>query len=237
MIISAEPSWTFWLAVRSAFGIARDHFAAFFTVALVLNIPLTLVQLFRFGQAMDFIVAILCSIGLAICFSYGSIQAMNGARPNAIAMLRQFRRREIGKLLTLGLAQAIAIVIGLIALVLPGLFVLARWMVAVPAMMAEGTDITASLKRSSDLTLGRRWRVLGVWLFCSFSVFATYIVLLIPILDALGIGIGSTAFIAIGAVTGSLVSMITYSVPPVLYLLLRREKEAATPESIAAAIG
>lgn len=237
MTIGAEPLWTFWLAVRGAFGLARDHFAAFFIVAFIFNIPLTLVQLFGFGQVVDFIIGILCSIGLAICFSYGSIHAMNGTRPDAIAMLRQVMRRDIGKLLTLGLAQAITIVIGSIALVLPGLFVLARWMVAIPAMMAEGTDITASLQRSSDLTQDRRWRVLGVWLFCSFSVFATYFVLLIPILGALGIGIGSTAFITIGAVTGSLVSMIIYSVPPVLYLFLRREKEGTTPESIAAAIG
>lgn len=237
MTINTESSWTLWLAVRRVFGLVRDHFAAFFIVALSFNIPLTLAQLFGVGQVLNFIVAILCGIGLAICFSYGSIQAMNRTRPNAIAMLRQVTRRDIGKLLTLGLIQTIAIVIGSIALVLPGLLVLARWMVAVPAMIAEDTDITASLKRSSDLTQDRRWRVLGVWFFCSFSIFAAYLVLFIPILGAFGIGIGSTAFITIGAVTGSLVSMIIYSVPPVLYLFLRQEKEGTAPESIAAAIG
>ena len=61
----------------------------------------------------------------------------------------------------LAIACALGICFASLLLVVPGLILLARWSVALPALMIERTGVMESLARSRDLTRGRRWTVLG----------------------------------------------------------------------------
>ena len=60
------------------------------------------------------------------------------------------------------IVASICAVLGLVALVVPGLFLITVWWVAVPAAVVERTGVFASLGRSYALTRGHRWQVFGV---------------------------------------------------------------------------
>ncbi|MFN3288281.1 MAG: hypothetical protein ACK40H_07505 [Sphingomonadaceae bacterium] len=61
------------------------------------------------------------------------------------------------------LAAGLAIGIGLVALVIPGLWLLGRLAAVTPVIMAEGRDTVSSLERSWALSEGRAWPA-AVWM-------------------------------------------------------------------------
>jgi hypothetical protein len=66
----------------------------------------------------------------------------------------------------IGLSYAIGflVVLGCIALIVPGVFLAVQWSLAVPAMILENKGIGDSMSRSTELTLGNRGRVFVIWL-------------------------------------------------------------------------
>ena len=62
----------------------------------------------------------------------------------------------------------IAITIGLILIIVPGLYLITIWAVIVPVIVLEGSGVFASFGRSQQLVRGRGWHVFGtlvlVWI-------------------------------------------------------------------------
>ena len=87
------------------------------------------------------------------------------------------RRRRLWALLGLNLLSGIAILIGLILLILPGIYLLVRWSAAVPALITEDFDISASLGLSAEAVEGRFWHVFAamavVWTPAMVGLFAS----------------------------------------------------------------
>jgi len=69
---------------------------------------------------------------------------------------------RINTLTLAGLIAGIAIGIGLLLLLVPGLFLLTIWLLIVPAIMLEGRSIGESFSRSQELVRGYGWSVFGV---------------------------------------------------------------------------
>jgi hypothetical protein len=67
-------------------------------------------------------------------------------------------------LLGLYILMAISVELGLILLLVPGIYLFIRWSAAGPAVAVEGRGVFAAMKRSADLTKGRRWTLLLLWL-------------------------------------------------------------------------
>lgn len=61
-----------------------------------------------------------------------------------------------------GLLAGVAIGIGLLLLIVPGLYLLTIWLVIVPAIMLENCGVTGSFGRSQELVRGYGWSVFGV---------------------------------------------------------------------------
>jgi Membrane domain of glycerophosphoryl diester phosphodiesterase len=57
----------------------------------------------------------------------------------------------------------VAILLGTIALVVPGLLLMARWALIVPLIVLDGTPWRAALARSNELVRGRTWSVVGIF--------------------------------------------------------------------------
>ena len=66
----------------------------------------------------------------------------------------------IGVLILTGLGLSV----GFLLLFIPGVMLLVRWSVGVPACVLDRTGPVASLKRSATLTKGHRWKIFGMFL-------------------------------------------------------------------------
>jgi hypothetical protein len=70
-------------------------------------------------------------------------------------------RRRLWALLGLSLLSGIGILLGLILLILPGIYLFVRWAAAVPALIAEEAGVTESMTLSAEAVEGRFWQVFG----------------------------------------------------------------------------
>jgi hypothetical protein len=219
-------TWNLDTALVTTFTLVRDNFAAFFAVALLFNAPSLIIGFVDDGFAVALVVGIVAHILLTVCLTVGAIQAMAGARPSFTLLVQQIKRPDLGKLLALGIAQNVVIMLGLMALIAPGLYVLSLWMVAMPVLIVERSTVGGALDRSAALTRERRWLVLGI-----FVLVAIPAILVVEILGALT-GIAIVTWLLEAALSTVLVSLTV-----VFYALLRGEKEGVTPQQIAAAVG
>ena len=69
---------------------------------------------------------------------------------------------KLGALILAGILAGLGIVVGLILLIVPGLYLLARWSMIAPAIILENVSATESFSRSHALVRGRAWPVFGI---------------------------------------------------------------------------
>ena len=125
----------------------------------------------------------------------------------------------------LSLLSSLGVLLGVIALVLPGLFIMARWMIAPPLLVASGTGIRASLGESWDRTRGSEFLIIG-----------TAVTLLLPLI---AVGIAVSVFleaetlprIIIAQAASSSASVVFLSLGVALYGMMYGPADSATPTS------
>ena len=83
-------------------------------------------------------------------------------RAPSIADSLAFARGRWGTLLRMIFLQGFIIILGLIALIIPGIYLFVAFAVAGPVLILEGLGARDSLRRSRKLVDGRWWPVLGV---------------------------------------------------------------------------
>jgi glycerophosphoryl diester phosphodiesterase family protein len=86
----------------------------------------------------------------------------DGRIDTTVAELYGRTRPRLPSLIVAGVLASIGIVIGLALLIAPGLYLLTRWVLIVPVIVIEGKSAGESFTRSSKLTEGHRWTVLGI---------------------------------------------------------------------------
>lgn len=75
---------------------------------------------------------------------------------------------RLGSLFVLSLLASLGILLGLVLLILPGLYLAGRWFVAAPAMLAEGQSASQGLSRSGEL-MRQDW-LAGTILAVTFAI-------------------------------------------------------------------
>ncbi len=150
---------------------------------------------------------------------------------------------RLGSLLWLSILFGVLVVLGFIALVLPGIWLVTVWSVAVPALMFEHVGGFKALGRSFDLVRGRWW--------ATFAELLVAVIMLIVVLFVVGLifrgiesglSVGSTGlWLALNALSTIVGAMIAYpfmaSVIAVIYTDLRVRKEGLDLELLAGALG
>jgi len=86
----------------------------------------------------------------------------DGRIDTTIGELYQRTRPRLAALIVAGVLAALGIVVGLILLIVPGLYLLTRWALITPVIVIENRSAGEAFRRSSELTAGSRWKVLGV---------------------------------------------------------------------------
>ena len=93
---------------------------------------------------------------------YGAFRGMSG-RPFSLGDAFGRGLARFFPLVGLGICWSVAIGVGTLLLVVPGLMMLAAFYVALPACVMEGLGPFQSMSQSAALTKGHRWKVFGIY--------------------------------------------------------------------------
>jgi hypothetical protein len=86
----------------------------------------------------------------------------DGRRDSSVSELLGFAVPVLLPLIGAGLLSGIAIGIGIVLFIAPGLILLTIWAVIAPAIVIERASIFAAFSRSRQLVRGKGWAVFGV---------------------------------------------------------------------------
>jgi hypothetical protein len=150
---------------------------------------------------------------------------------------------RLGALLWLAILFSVLVILGFIALILPGIWLVTIWSVCIPALMFEHVGGFKALGRSFDLVRGRWWATFAALLVAVIMLaIVLFVVGLIFRGIQSGLSIGSTglwlAISGISSIVGDLIALpFIGSVIAVLYIDLRVRKEALDLELLADRMG
>ena len=193
----------------------------------------------RIGLGLAIGLVVLLASLLAILFSQGAtilaVKDLYLGRGTSIADSFRRTRAEIGPIFGTGLLSGLAVMIGMILLVVPGIFILCRLLISIPVLLTEGRGPRDSLSRSWDLTKGSAGRAFVIFLLYMVIVFGLTLLLVSPF-SALAVlaGIKNPGMMRFwtfmtdlgGRVVSTLVSPILLISSSVFYFDLRVRKEA-----------
>jgi hypothetical protein len=239
----------------TSFSLYRRHFGALATVALVCTgIPLLLRLFIETGGG------ILSNLPLALLYLL-SVVVLNLVATAATVFIvsesylgRPITAGEalgratpyIGRILVCSLLMALAVGLGFLLFLIPGIILGVGLALAMPAVVLEpGLSPSAALSRSWELTRGARWRIFGLGI--------TLLVLLyVPIVAVSGLfamflpqGVGGSfdpgslatiAALAIGGLIQIFIYPLVYCVLTVTYYDLRVRKEGFDLELLASTL-
>jgi hypothetical protein len=185
--------------IADGFNLYFREFRTFFVIAVAVVVPVELVVLGVglgwFTSDYDsspsvgenviplvtnfFVVAPLTS---AMCI-YALLDVADGRRPSAREAIQ--RGLDIfAPLLLVLLLFAAGVVLGFIALFVPGIYLAVRWTFYIQAVVVDGRRSTDALRRSAELVDGTWWRVAGITLAANFLVGGLSAVISAPFLAA-----------------------------------------------------
>ncbi|MGF1631353.1 MAG: hypothetical protein ACFCUT_17915 [Kiloniellaceae bacterium] len=236
--------------LKRSFSTFFANFVPFCVLALIFYLP-TLISGFstnfsagggvevegipQYG-AGDFAIILLSMVltyALVGALVYGTVQHLNG-RKAGIGEIIGHGFSRIVPVIAIAIIFSIALSIGFLLLIIPGIFLVVVWSVAIPASVVERPGIFGAFSRSWDLTKGYRWPVLGLLLIllaillgfglvtgavAGFVVFSMDSLMLLVIVNYV-----------ISAISGTLMSVVI----AVLYHDLRVAKEGVSTAQIAA---
>jgi hypothetical protein len=142
----------------------------------------------------------------------------DGRRDSSVRQLIESATPVILPLIGAGILAGIAIGIGFLLLIVPGLFLATIWAVIAPAIVVERTGVFGAFKRSRELVRGHGWQVFAVIVIVFLIIFIVRLVL-----SAIAVGIEDSTVVRIlfDIVGATLTAPIAALVAAVMYFALR----------------
>jgi hypothetical protein len=160
--------------LREAWALYKRFFGRFVTVAAVVFVVIGLVNGLLSLAADDGGLGVVLWSLIALGVSIVGYFWLQGALVEAVRDVRDGRtdmsvgelfartRPRLPALIVAGILAGLGIALGLVLLVIPGLFLLSRWFLITPAIVVEGRSAGESFGRSWELTRGHAWSTLGL---------------------------------------------------------------------------
>jgi hypothetical protein len=225
--------------LEEAFHLYTRFFWRFVGTAAVVFVVLDLASAFADRAGLNSVTSELLWTLIALVLSVVGSFWMQGALVEAVSDVRDGRidttigelyartRPKLAALIAAGIVAGIGIVIGLILLIVPGLFLLTRWALIPAVIVIEKRRAGDSFDRSWVLTRGYGWTVFGSLLlaFLAYAVIQgilTAVFLPLPRFAAIWIG---------GLVAHSVATPLIALTGAVLYFRLARISVGVDPES------
>jgi len=171
------------------------------------------------GFVLQFIATILELIATAIYtgFVVKLVQDVrDGRRDSTVGELISAAMPAIGGLIIFGLLFGLGVGIGLILLIIPGLYLMTIWAVGSPAIVVERRGVIEAFGRSHELVKGQAWTVFGV-IVCVFLIRIAAVLIAAAIGGAIG---GVAGAIIVGILVLALFAPIQALTSSVLFFEL-----------------
>lgn len=249
MRAAGVPQFSIGNVLGTSFSVLLRNFVPFVIIAVVVSIPSILIARFyaidplvmqeyvRQGQLppgfasstlISTLVLFLTSSLISAALVYGTFQDLRGQR----AGVGDAISRGLSALVPVALAAlafAILAAIGTLLFIIPGIIIMLALWVYVPAIVIEKKGVGGAFSRSRELTKGRRWAILGLFivvgiLFAIATWVAGFVFALI-----FGLGGGFWA----GQLAQVLAGMFSAVMAAVGYYYLRADKEGIAIDDIA----
>ncbi len=140
----------------------------------------------------------------------------DGRRDATVGQLLGAVTPVFGKLILVGVVAGVAIAVGFVLIIVPGLILITIWSVAAPVVVIERPPGLQALKRSRELVRGNGWQVFGVIAVLVIGV-AVVAALLEAIAESAGTGVGLVVRVIVQILTAPLAALAA----SVLYFELR----------------
>jgi hypothetical protein len=154
--------------VREAWELYKAHWRTFVPLALIVYIVLGLITLV-FGLLLGWlglIIGALASIVGTFWLQGALVEAVRDVRDGkqdlSVGQLFSRVQPRLPALIVAGILAGLGIALGLVLLIVPGLFLLTIWSLIVPSIVLEGKSAGESFGRSRELVKGHGWQVFGV---------------------------------------------------------------------------
>ncbi len=156
----------------------------------------------------------------------------DGRRDNSVGELFSAAAPYIGTLILNGILAGIAITIGFILIIIPGLILLTIWAVISPSIVVEDQGVISAFGRSRELVRGNGWSVFGAIVLAFLIVFAVSL-----IAGLIGAALGDAGRVILQAVANVLTAPVAALVSSILFFDLGGGSDApAAPEPAAPAV-
>ncbi len=167
--VAAQTLAVFWRNLIPFCGLATVISAPNLTIS-ALNWK-TLVHPVPFGRFFwaNIVLSLVTSQLITSTLIYGVFEYLRGRRATWWECFRQGIRKAPGAAGT-GIVVGTAIFVGYLFCLVPGLYFLIVYSVAVPVKVIEGKSILAAMTRSKELTVGRGWQILALHLLLGLLV-------------------------------------------------------------------
>jgi tetrahydromethanopterin S-methyltransferase subunit G len=210
-----------------AWDLYKRNFAHFATIAVIVYAGVAILQAIFVGL-LGFVGAILSLILTlaALFWVAGTLveavsDAIDGRIDLSIGQTFDRTRPKIGTIAAAGILAGIAIVIGLILIIIPGLILMTLWCVIIPAIVLENRGVFESFSRSQQLVSGFAFNAFGV-VAGIIGIDIVFNIILGLILAPLP---NSVSQFLSGIISGTLFAPFFAAVTTVLYFRLRNVKE------------
>ncbi len=177
--------------LRHAWSLYRKHFGVVAAVVVAIWLPLDLLssymdyfvfgpddvrKSFKFARFLDNFVGIVATAAV-IAVGYSSCVGGHPAFGSAMSV----GARSWGRMWWTRVLTGLSIVLGLILLIIPGLYLLVRLALVEPVVVCERVSGSTAMRRSFELTRGRFWQVVLLVLASGAIIIVPMACVILPI--------------------------------------------------------
>lgn len=154
--------------IREAWELYKTHWQHLLPIALVVYVILGLVSLLLtillgwFGALLGALIGIVGLYWLQGALVEAIVDIRDGRADLTMGQTFARAQQHIGPLLIAGILAGLAIALGLLLLIIPGLYLLTIWSVLIPVIVLERRSVMEAFGRSRQLVSGNGWSVFGL---------------------------------------------------------------------------
>jgi hypothetical protein len=206
-----------------AFRLYRTHFGVFAAIAFAVVVP---VDLLVYGVAGEWLwtdpglegsmpvgamvaallAPLLVTTPLITAGHVHAVMDLGAGRPASAGSALAAAARRLTPVAAAVALAGLGATLGLVALIVPGIYLWARWFLSAQAVVAEDLGPVEGLGRSASLVSGQWWRIFGIALVITILAVVLAALIVLP-LQLLGDALGSGPLVLLGQMVGDGVTL------------------------------